>query len=139
MIAIFRFKLKKVGKTTRPSRYDLNQIPYDYTVEVTNRFIGLDLTDRVPEELQTVGNIVQEMVIKTIPKKKKCKKGKRLSEEVLQIAERREVKGKGEKERYNHLSAECQRTARRDKKACLSDQCKEIGKTIEWERSLQET
>ena len=103
----------------------------------------------MPEELWTevcdtvyevvIKTLVQEAVIKTIPKKKKCKKGKRLSEEVLQIAERREVKGKGEKERYNHLSAECQRTARRDKKACLSDQCKEIGKTIEWERSLQET
>ena len=68
--------MKKVGKITRPFRYDLNQIPYNYTVEVRNRFKGLDLTDRVPEELQTVGNIVQEMVIKTIPKKKKCKKGK---------------------------------------------------------------
>ena len=82
--------------------------------------------------------IVQEAVIKTIPKKKKCKKGKRLSKEALQIAERREAKGKGEKERYTHLSAEFQRTARRDKKAYLSDQCKETGKTIEWERSLQE-
>ena len=81
--------MKEVGKTTRPFRYDLNQIPYDYTVEVTNRFIGLDLTDRVPEELQTVGNIVQEMVIKTIPKKKKCKKAKWLSGEALQIAEKR--------------------------------------------------
>ena len=98
LTAKFRLKLKEVGKTTRPFRYDLNQIPYDYTVEVTNRFIGLDLTDRVPEELQTVGNIVQEMVIKTIPKKKKCKKGKWLSEEGLQRAEkRREAKGKGEK------------------------------------------
>ena len=87
-IAKFRLKLKNVGKTTRKFRYDLNQIPYNYTVEVTNRFIGLDLTDRVPEELQTVGNIVQEMVIKTIPKKKKCKKAKWLSEEVLQIAEK---------------------------------------------------
>ena len=67
--------MKEVGKIMRPFRYDLNQIPYDYTAEVINRFIGLDLTDRVPEELQTVGNIVQEAVIKTIPKKKKCKKG----------------------------------------------------------------
>ena len=96
-------------------------------MEVTNRFIGLDLTDRVPEELQTVGNIVQEMVIKTIPKKKKCKKGKWLSEEGLQRAEkRREAKGKGENERYSHLNAEFQRIAKRDKKAFLSDQCKEI-------------
>ena len=73
----FRFKLKKVGKTTRPFTYDLNQIPYDYTVEVTNRFKGLDLTDRVPEQLcSEVHDIVQEVVIKTIPKKKKCKKAK---------------------------------------------------------------
>ena len=79
-----RLILKKVGKTTRPLRYDLNQIPYDYTVEVTNRFKGLDLTDRVPEELWTeVHNIVQEAVIKTVPKKKKCKKAKWLSEKAL--------------------------------------------------------
>ena len=87
--------MKKVGKSTRPFRYDLNQILYDYTVEVTNRFKGLDLIDRVPEELWTeVRDIVQETGIKTIPKKKKCKKAKWLSEEALQIAEkRREVKG----------------------------------------------
>ena len=77
LIAKFRLKLKRAGKTTRPFRYDLNQIPYDYTVEVTNRFKGLDLIYRVPEELWTeVCDIVQEAVIKTIPKKKKCKKGK---------------------------------------------------------------
>ena len=124
-----------MGKTTRPFRYDLNQIPYDYTVEVTNRFKGLDLIDRVPEELWTeVCDIVQEAVIKTIPKKMKCKKAKWLSEEASQIAvKRREVKGKGEKERYTHLNAGFQRIARRDKKAFLSDQCKEIEKTIEWE------
>ena len=118
--------LKKVGKTTRPFRYDLNQIPYDYTVEVTNRFKGLDSIDRVPEELwMEVHDIVQEAVIKTIPKKKKCKRAKWLFEEALQIAEkRREVKGKGEKERYIHLNAEFQRRARRDQKAFLSDQCK---------------
>ena len=82
--------MKKVGKTTRPFRYDLNQIPYDYTVEVTNRFKGLDLIDRVPDELWTeVRDIVQETVIKTNPKKKKCKKAKWLSEEALQIAEKR--------------------------------------------------
>ena len=127
LIAKFRLKLKKVGKTTRPFRYDLNQIPYDYTVEVTNRFKGLDLIDRVPEELWLeVCDIVQEAVMKTIPKKKKCKKAKWLSEEDLQIAEKREVKGKGEKERYTHLNAEFQRVARRDKKAFFSDQCKEI-------------
>ena len=97
----FRFKLKKVRKTTRPFRYDINQILYGYTVEVTNRFKGLDLIDRVPEELWTeVHNIVQEAMVKTIPKKKKCKKAKWLSEEALQIAEkRRQAKGKGEKER----------------------------------------
>ena len=77
LIAKFRLKLKRAGKTTRPFRYDLNQIPYGYTVEVTNRFRGLDLIDKVPEELWTeVRDIVQEAVIKTIPKKKKCKKGK---------------------------------------------------------------
>ena len=94
--------MKKVGKTTRPFRYDPNQIPYDYTVEVTNRFKGLDLIDRVHEELLTeVHDIVQEAEIKTIPRKKNCKKAKWLPEEALQIAEkRREVKGKGEKERY---------------------------------------
>ena len=118
--------MKKVGKTTIPFSYDLNQIPNDYTVEVTNRFKGLDLIDRVPEELWTeVRDIVQEAVIKTIPKKKKCKKAKWLSEEALQIAvKRREVKSKGEKERYTHLNAEFQRISRRDKKAFLSDQCK---------------
>ena len=97
--------MKKVGKTTRPFRYDLNQIPYDYTVEVRNRFKGLDLIDRVPDELWTeVRDIVQETGIKTIPMEKKCKKAKWLSGEALQIAvKRREVKSKGEKERYKHL------------------------------------
>ena len=93
--------MKKVGKTTRPFRYDLNQIPYDYTVGVRNRFKGLDLIDGVPDDLWTeVRDIVQETGIKTIPKKKKCKKAKWLSEKALQIAvKRREVKSKGEKER----------------------------------------
>ena len=102
LITKFRLNLKKVGKTTRPLRYDLNQIPYDYTVEVTNKTKGLDLIDRVPEELWTeVRDIVQEAVIKIIPKKKKCKKkAKWLSAEALQIAEkRRKAKSKGEKER----------------------------------------
>ena len=127
LIAKFRLKLKKVGKMTRPFRYDPNQIPNDYTVEVRNRFKGLDLIDRVPDELwMEAHDIVQEAGIKTIPKKK-CKKAKWLSEEALEIAEkRREAKGKGEKERYIHLNAEFQRIARRDKKAFLSDQCKEI-------------
>ena len=94
--------MKKVGQTTRPFRYDLNQISYDYTVEVRNRFKGLDLIDRVPDELwMEVRDTVQETGIKTIPKKKKCKKGKWLSEEALEIAlKRREMKSKGERERY---------------------------------------
>ena len=96
LIAIFTLKLKKVGKTTRPLRYELNLIPYDYTVEVTNRFKGVDLINRVPEELwMEVHDIVQEAVIKTISKRKKCKKAKWLSKEALQIAEkRREAKAK---------------------------------------------
>ena len=120
--------MKKVGKTTRPFRYDLNQIPYDYTVEVRNRFKGLDLIDRLPDELwMEVRDIVQEIGIKNIPMEKKCKKAKLLSEEALKIpVKRREAKSKGEKERYKHLNAEFQRRARRDKKAFLSDQCKEI-------------
>ena len=128
LIAKFRLKLNKIGKTTRPLRYDLSQILYDYTVEVTNRLKEIDLIDRVPEELCTeIHDIVQEAVIKTIPKKKKCKKGKWLSDKALQIAMKsREVKRKGEKERYTHLDVEFQRKARRDEKAFLSDQCKEI-------------
>ena len=116
LIAKFRLTLKKVGKTTRPFRYDQNQIPYDYTVEVRNRFKGLDLIDRVPDELwMEVRDIVQETGIKTIPKKKKCKKAKWLSGEALQIAVKgREAKNKGEKERYKHLNAEFQIIARRE-------------------------
>ena len=98
LIANFRLELKKVGKTTRPFRYDLNQIPYDYTVEVRNRFKGLDLTDRVPDELWTeVRDIVQEIGIKTIPMKKKCKKAKWLSGEALQIAVKEEKQKAKEK------------------------------------------
>ena len=119
--------MKTVNKTTRPFRYDLNQIPYDYTVEVRNRFKGLDLIDRVPDELwNEVRGIVQETGIKTICMEKKCKKAKWLSGEALQTAVKREVKSKGEKERYKHLNAEFQRIARRDKKAFFSNQCKEI-------------
>ena len=119
--------MKKVGKTTRPFRYDIKQIPYDYTVGVRNRFKGLDLIDKLPDELWTeVHDIVQETGIKTIPKKKKCKKAKCLSEEALQIAvKRKEAKSKGEKDRQTHLNAEFQRIASRDKKAFLRDQCKE--------------
>ena len=119
--------MKKIGENTRPFRYDLNQIPYDYTVEVTNRFKGLDLVDRVPEELWTeVHNIVQKVVTKIIPKNMKFRKAKWLSEDALQTAKkRREAKGKGEWERYTRLNAEFQRTERRDKKA-LIEKCKEI-------------
>ena len=119
MITKLRLKLKKVGKTTRPFRYDLNKIPYDYTVEVRNRFKGLDLIDRAPDELwNEVRDTVQETGIKTIPMEKKCKKAKWLSGEALQITvKRREAKSQGEKERYKHLNAEFQRIARRDKKS----------------------
>ena len=120
--------MTKVGKTTRPFRYDLNQIPSDYTVEVRNRFKGLDLIDRVPDKLWTeIRDTVQETGIKIILMEKKCKKAKWLSEEALQIAvKRREEKSRGEKEKYKHLNVEFQRIARKDKKAFLRDQCKEI-------------
>ena len=139
--------MKKVGKTTRPFRYDLNQIPYNYTVEVRNRYKGLDLIDRVPDKLwKEVRDIVQETGIKTIPKKKKCKQAKWLSEEALQITlKKRESKSKGEKERYTHLDAQFQRIARKDKKAFLSDQCKEIeennrmGKTRDLFKKIRDT
>ena len=126
------------------SRYDLSQIPYDYTVAVTNRFKGLDLTYRVPEEQwMEVHDIIQEAVIKTIPKRKKCKK---VGNNALQIAEkRRDAKGKGEEERYTHLNAGFQRIARRNKKAFLRDQCKEIeennrmGKTRDLFKKMRDT
>ena len=127
--------MKKVGQNIRPFRYDLNQILYDYTMEVGNRFKGLDLMDRVPDELwNEVHDIVQETGIKTIPIEKKCKKAKWLSEAALKIAEKREAKGKGEKERYTHLNAESQRIANRDKKVFLSEQCKEIEENNRMER-----
>ena len=118
-IAKFRLKLKKVEKTTRPARYDLNQIPYEYAVEVMNRFKGLQLVNSVPEKLWTeLHNIVQEAANNAIPKKKISKKAKWLSEEVLQIdEERKEAKSKGEREKYTQLNAEFQRIARKDKKA----------------------
>ena len=118
--------MKKVGKTTRPFRYDLNQIPYGYIVELMNRFKGQDLVDRVTKGPRTeVCNIVQEMVTKTTPKKKKCKKAKQLSEEALQIAEKRS-------ERQRRMGkihpSECRvpENSKRDKKAFLNEQCKEI-------------
>ena len=137
--------MKKIGKTTRSFRYDLNQIPCNYTVEVRNK--GLDLINRLPSELWTeVHDIVQETRIKTIPMEKKCKKAKWLSEEALQMAvKRRKAKSKGEKERYKHLNAKFQRIARKDKKAFLSDQCKEIeeknrlGKTRDLFKKIRDT
>ena len=138
--------MKKVGKTARPFRYESNQIPYDYTLEVRNRFKGLDLI-RVPDELwNEVRDIVQETRIKTITMEKKFKKAKWLSGEALQIAvKRREAKSKGEKHRYKHLNAEFQRIARRDKKAFFSNQCKEIeennrmGKTRDIFKKIRDT
>ena len=123
LIAKFRLKLKKVWKITRSFRYDLNQTPYDYTVELMNKFKGLNLVDRVPKELWTeVHTIVQEVVTKTTPKKKICKEAKWLSEEALQTTEkRRDANGKGQKESYIHLNAEFQRIARKDKRAFLSE------------------
>ena len=115
-------------------------------MEVTNRFKGLDLVHRVPEELWTeVCNTVQEVMTKTIPKKRKCKKARWLSEEALQIAKKREAKSKGERERYTQMNAELQKTARRDKKAFLSDQCKEreennrMGKTRDLFKKIGDT
>ena len=133
LIAKFRLKLKKVQTTTRPFRYDLNQIPYNYTVEVRNRFKGLDLIDRVPDELwMEIQDIVQETGSKTILKKKKCKEAKWLSKEALQIAvKRREVKSKGQKGRYRHLNAEFQRTARRDKESLPQRSMQRKRKTTE--------
>ena len=119
--------MKKVGKATRPFRYATNKIPYEYTVEVMNRFKGLDQIDREPEELwMEVCDTAQEAVTTTIPKKKKCKKAKWLSEEALQTAEKRkEMKSKGETERYTQLNAKFQRITREDK-AFFNEQCKEV-------------
>ena len=139
LIAKFRLKLKKVGETTGPFSYDLNQMPYDYTVEVRNSFKALYPIECLMNCGQRFMRFVQETGIKTIPKEKKCKKAKWFSEEALQIAVKRregeaKKRSKGEKERYTHLNAVFQRTVRRDKKAFLSDQCKEIEEKIEWER-----
>ena len=147
-----RFKLKKVGKTTGPLRYDLNQIPYNYTVEVTNRFRGLILIDSVPEELwMEVHDIIQEAVIKTIPKKKKCKMAKWSQRppqtwgDLTNSWEKMRSETKGEKERHIHLNTEFQRIARREKKAFLTDQCKEteenngMGKTRDLIKKITDT
>ena len=118
--------MKKVGKSTRPFRHDLNQTPYNYTVEVTNRFKGLDLIECLKHYGQRFVTLYR-VVIKTSPRRRNAKKVKWFSEEAFQIAEKRkEAKGKGTKERYTHLNADFQRIARRDKKGFLSDQCKEV-------------
>ena len=147
LIAKFRLKLKKVGKTTRSFRYDLSQIPYDYTVEVRNRFKGLDLIDRVPDEHGwRFVTLYRRKGSRSIPMEKKCKKAKWLSGEALQIAvKRRQAKTKREKERYSHLNAEFQRIASRDNKVFLSDQCKDIegnnrmGKTRDLFKKIRDT
>ena len=124
LIAIFRLKLKKVRKTTRLFRYDLNQIPYDYTVEVRNRFKGLDLINRVPDGMRFM-TLYRRQGSRPSPRKRNSKKQNGCLGRPLQIAEkRREAKGKREKERYTHLNAEFQRIASRDLKSL--DQCKEI-------------
>ena len=147
LIAKFRLILKKVGITTRPFRCDLNKTPYEYTVEGRNRFKGLDLIDREPDELWTeVRDFYRRQGSRPSPWKRNAKKAKWLSEEALQITvKRREAKSKGEKERWSHLNAEFQRIARRDKKAFLSDQCKEIeennriGKTRDLFKKIRDT
>ena len=122
LTAKFRLKLKKVGKTNRLFRYDINEIPYNYTVEVTNRFKRLDLIECLKNYGWRFVTLYRRQGSRPSPRKRKAKW---LSEETLQIAEKREVKGKGENKRYTHLNAEFQRIARRDKKAFFSDQCKE--------------
>ena len=136
--------MKKVRKTTKAFRYDLIHITYDYAVEVRNRFKVVDLIDRVPDELwMKVHDTVWETGSKTIPKKKKCKKTKWLCEEALHITVKtREAKSKGKKERYTHLNPEFKRITRRDRKAFLSDQCKEnnrMGKTRVLFRKIRDT
>ena len=117
LIVKFRLKLKKLGKTTRPFRYDLNQIPYDYTVEVTNRCMGLDLIECLKNYRQRFVTLYRRQGSRPSPRKRNSKKAKWLSEEALQIAvKRRKAKSKGEKERYTYLNAEFQRIARKDKK-----------------------
>ena len=146
LISKFRLKLKKVGKTTRPFRCDPNQIPYDYTVEVTNRFKGSDLIECLKNYGWRFVTLYRRQGSRPSPRKRNAKKAKWLSEEALQITlKRREAKSKGEKERHTHLNAELQRIARRDKKAFLSNQCKEIeennrmGKNKDLFKRLRET
>ena len=138
--------MKKVGNTTRPFRYDLSQIPYDYTVEGRNRFKGLDLIECLMNYGMRFMTLYRRQGSRRPPWKRNARKAKWLSEEALQIAvKRREAKSKGEKERCKHLNAEFQRITRRDKKALLSDQCKEIeennrmGKTRDLIKKIRDT
>ena len=127
LIAKFRLKLKKEGKTTRPFRYDLNQIPYNYTVEVTNRFKGLDLIECLKNYGWRFVTLYRRQWSRPFSRKRNAKKSKMVVWGGLKTAEKRkEAKSKGEKERYTHLNEELQRIARRDKKTFLNDQCKEI-------------
>ena len=146
LIAKFKLKLKKVGKNTRPLMCDLNQIPYDYIVDMTNRFKRLDLIEWLKNYGQRFMTLYRRQWSRPSPRKRKCKKAKWLSEEALQIAVKtREAKSKREKKRYTHLNAEFKRIARRDKKAFLSDQCKEIednnwmGKTRDLFKKIRDT
>ena len=145
LIAKFRLKLKKVEKTTRPFKYDLNQIPYDSTVEVRTRLKGLDLIECLMNYRRRFMTLYRRQELRPSPRKRNAKKAKWLSEEALQIAVKREVKSKGEKERYTHLNAEFQRIGRTEKKAFLSDQCKEIeennrmGKTRDVFKKIRDT
>ena len=131
-IAKFRLKLKNVGKTTKPFRYDLNQIPYDYTVDVTNRFMGLDLIECLKNYGRRFVTLYRRRWSKSPPTKKKYKKI--VWGSLTNSWEKKRHKGKGEKERYTHLNAEFQRIARRDKKAFLREQCKEVEENMEWEK-----
>ena len=125
LIAKFRLKLKNIGKTMSPFSYDLNQIPYDYTAEVTNSFKGLYLIEYLKNYGQRFMTLYRRQGSRPSPRKRNAKMAKWLSEEALEIAEkRREAKGKGERERYSQLNAEFQRIARKDKKAFLREQCK---------------
>ena len=144
LIAKFRLKWKKVGKTTRPFRYDLNQVPYDNTVEVRNRYKGLDLVECLMNYGQMFMTLYRRQGSRPSPRKEMQKS--KMAEEALQIAvKRREAKSKGEKERYSHLNAEFQRISRRFKKAFLSDQSKEIeennrmGKTRDLFKKIRHT
>ena len=134
LIAQFRLKLKKVGKTTRPFRYDLNQIPYDYTVKVRNRFKGLDLIECLMNHGMRFVTLYRRQGSRLSPRKRNAKNKVAVWGGLTNSCKKKRSEKQRRKERYKHLNAEFQRIARRDKKAFLSDQCKEIQETTEWER-----